>query len=309
MSAQARTRRSWLFVPAHKPDWYAKAIASGADAIIFDLEDSVPEAHKAVARASLRDFLSRAEPTSGPDFFVRINGPDGEDGDLDLAAVSGPSLRGVVLPKVVSAREVARVGGLLDFLERTKPHSSRPWEIVITFETAQAVAAAMDIVRASPRMSGVLGATADGADINRALGYTFTDEGLETLYLRSRILLAARQREDAQPICGLWQRVADLDGLARFLRDNRVLGYRGAFLIHPTHVSVANEVFGLSESERQELESLVAAYRSGVRNGQGAVMFNGRHIDLAHCVRARDRLAQFGITLQEDDASEPRKGV
>jgi citrate lyase subunit beta/citryl-CoA lyase len=285
-----------MFVPGHKRSWYEKAVTSGADAVIFDLEDAVPGKHKAEARAIVGDFLAAPLSDPHPDLFVRINGPDDERGDLDLRAVCQPGLSGVMVPKVRAATEVARVGAVLDFLERTSAElPAQPWEIVVTFETAQAVAHATTISMASPRIKAVLGATAEGADINRALGYEFTPEGLETLYLRSHLLLAARQRDDIQPVCGLWQRVRDIEGLRRFLLGNRALGYTGSMLIHPSHVPVANEVFGLTESERRELEAVIDTYRSAADRGDGAVIFEGRHIDLAHCSAAIERLERFGV--------------
>jgi citrate lyase subunit beta/citryl-CoA lyase len=284
-----------MFVPGHKRSWYEKAITSGADAVIFDLEDAVPGNHKAEARAMVSAFLAAPLSEPHPDLFVRINGPDDRTGDLDLRAVCLPGLSGVMIPKVRTATEVARIGAVLDFLERTSAElPAQPWEVVVTFETAQAVADATTISVASPRIKAVLGATAEGADINRALGYQFTTEGLETLYLRSHLLLAARQRDDIQPVCGLWQRIRDTEGLRRFLLGNRALGYTGSMVIHPSHVPVANEVFGLPQSERLELEGVINAYRSAAAQGHGAVIFEGRHIDLAHCAAAIERLERYG---------------
>jgi citrate lyase subunit beta / citryl-CoA lyase len=295
MTTAPPLRRSWMFVPGHKRNWYENAMTSGADAVIFDLEDAVVANHKAEARAAVSAFLAAPPSEPHPDLFVRINGPDDPTGDLDLQAVCQPGLSGVMLPKVRTATEVVRVGAVLDFLERTSTKQPpTPWEIVVTFETAQAVADATNISVASHRIKAVLGATAEGADINRALGYEFTPEGLETLYLRSRLLLAARQRNDVQPVCGLWQRIGDIEGLRRFLLGNRALGFSGSIVIHPSHVPVANEVFGLPESERLELERLIAAYRSAAGRGDGAVIFEGRHIDLAHCAAAIERLERFG---------------
>ncbi|MBV9921232.1 MAG: CoA ester lyase, partial [Pseudonocardia sp.] len=116
-------------------------------------------------------------------------------------------------------------------------------------------------------------------------------EGLETLYLRSRIVLAARAASLHHPIGGVWQDLADLDGLRRFAEDNRRLGYRGLALIHPSHVAVANEVFTPSPETVAHYRRMIDAFRKAEAEGHAAVDFEGQHIDLAHAKTAEGVIA------------------
>ena len=147
---------------------------------------------------------------------------------------------------------------------------------------------------ASPRVSTLLGATGPNADVGRELGFDFTPGGLESLYLRSRIIVAARAAGLHHPITGVWQDLADLDGFRRFAEDNRRLGYRGIVLIHPSHVVIANDVFTPSAETIDFYRRMIGAFRKAEAQGSAAVDFEGQHIDLAHAKTAEGviRLAE-----------------
>ena len=115
--------------------------------------------------------------------------------------------------------------------------------LIVSFETAVSMARCEEIAAASPRVSGLLGATGPNADVGRELGFEFTPEGLESLYLRSRIVLASRAAGLHHPVTGVWQDIKDSDGFRRFATDARRLGYRGMVCIHPSHVALSHEVF------------------------------------------------------------------
>jgi citrate lyase subunit beta/citryl-CoA lyase len=136
-----------------------------------------------------------------------------------------------------------------------------------------------------------MAAAAKDADVSREVGFTWTPEGQETLYLRSRVVLAARAAGLRSIVLGLWQEVRNLDGLRAFAVANHGLGYTGQVLIHPAHAPVANEEYGLSSYMRDYYEGLVAAFEQGQREGHGAVSYRGDHIDLAHANHARQALA------------------
>jgi citrate lyase subunit beta/citryl-CoA lyase len=136
-----------------------------------------------------------------------------------------------------------------------------------------------------------VGAAARNADVARSLGFQWTDEGLETLYMRSRIVTAARAAGLTNPIGGLWQDVSDLEGLRRFSAFNRRLGFGGQIVIHPSHVAPVNEIFSLSEQEVAYYRGLVAAYEGAEAEGSGTVAYDGEMIDLAHVKTARELLA------------------
>ena len=280
--------RSILFVPAHKASWVERAIDSGADAIVLDLEDAVPHAGKAEARiAAVESIRALAESGSTTAVYVRPNGLDTRLTGIDLEAVVTPGLTGLFVPKVRSPIDLVRYETLVDHFEAVSGASGL--ELIVPVETADAIIACEEIARASERLYGMVGPTAIHADIARAVGFRWTPEGTETLYHRSRVLVACRAA-GIHPVTALWELVHDLDGLRTFAEQGRQLGFTGQVVIHPSHVPVVNEVFGPDAAELEFLEGLVAAFEEAERRGDAAVTYEGQHIDQAHVDLARERL-------------------
>jgi len=286
-----RALRSVLFVPGHKADWIGKALASPADAIIIDLEDAVPEADKATARQNARDAILAYEGDTR--ILVRVNGLDTPDFGEDALAVAVPGLTAFLLPMLRTRDDVVAYDAVITAGELRNGVPRGTIEVVPSFETAESIARADDII-AGPRVGGVMAAAAKDADIARSVGFRWTAGGLETLYLRSRIVVSARAAGLEMIVLGLWQDVRDLDGLRTFARDNAGLGFTGQVLIHPSHAAVVNDEYGLSDERVAYYQRLVAAFEDGVRAGHGAVSFEGEHIDLAHANNARALLARAG---------------
>lgn len=281
--------RSLLFVPAHKPQWADKALAAGADCIVLDLEDSVPADLKASSRATVRATLAelRAKaPRVG--LFVRPNALDTRQAGADLEAVVCPELDGLFVPKVRDATDVLRWETLIDWFEAR--NGAQDLEMIVPVEMVDAITNCFDIAGGSPRVGAMIGPTSEHADIARAVGYRQSPEGTETLYLRSRILLACRQF-GLHALTGLWEDLGDLDGLRSFADYGLQLGFRGQIAIHPSHVAVINDVFTPSDEQVAYHEELVATVEKAVAEGHGAVRFRGTHVDLAHADKARDWLA------------------
>jgi citrate lyase subunit beta / citryl-CoA lyase len=290
-----RGYRSVLFVPGNKPAWAGKALRAGADAIVLDLEDSVPAAEKKAAREQVRETigtLRRASPDTG--IFVRVNGLSTRLTGADLEVTVTPGLTGIFAPKVEQASDVLRYDALLDHFELRNGFELRDGApglgYIIPVETVPAIHNCREIAAASPRVAAMVGPTAEHADIAREVGFEWTPGGLETLYLRSRVLLACREA-GIHPLTALWERVDDLDGLADFARQGRQLGFRGMIAIHPSHVPVINDVFGPSAGQIEFYQGLAAAYEAAARDGSGAVRYRGRHIDKAHYDKAIQWLA------------------
>ena len=279
-----RPYRSLLFVPGHKPDWADKAVKAGADAVVLDLEDSVPEAEKAAARRQVRDSIERLRGTGvGVGLLVRVNGLATRLTGADLEEVVVPGLDGVFAPKVEHATDVLRYDTLLDHFETRNGVAGLQY--VIPVETVPAIQDCRAIAQASPRVGAMIGPTAEHADIAREVGFEWTPEGLETLYLRSRVLLACREA-GIHPLTALWERLDDRDGLREFAVRGRQLGFRGMVAIHPSHVPVINDVFTPPASEVAFYEGLAAAYEQAALSGSGALRYRGLHIDKAHYDKA-----------------------
>jgi len=278
-----RPYRSILFVPGHKPSWVSKAVKAGADAIVLDLEDSVPSSEKSLARGLVADSVKDA----GVDVFVRPNALSTRLMGADLEAVVVEGLTGLFLPKIEKATDVLQVDALVDHFETRNGVSGL--EYILPIETVKAIQNCREIARASPRIGAMIGPTAEHADIAREVGFEWTPEGLETLYLRSRVLLACREA-GLHALTGLWEDLANLDGLAEFAKAGRRLGFRGMIAIHPSHVPVINETFTPSAEEIAFYRGLVEAYEEGARRGEGAVRYGRVHIDKAHYDKARQFL-------------------
>lgn len=280
--------RSLLFVPGHKRDWIDKALRSEADAVIIDLEDSVPEADKALARANAVEALDAHDGSKG--ILVRPNALDTVHFGADVATVTHGRLTGFLLPKLFSRDDVVRFDALVSAAEIQNNVDRGTVELIPSLETAASINK-VDQILAGPRVGGVMAAAAKDADVSREVGFRWTAAGVETLYLRSKVVVAARAAGIRSIVLGLWQEVHNLDGMRTFAQDNCGLGYTGQVLIHPSHAPIANQEYGLNDTLRDYYEGLVAAFEEGQRQGHGAVSFRGDHIDLAHANHAREALA------------------
>jgi citrate lyase subunit beta/citryl-CoA lyase len=287
-----RPLRSLLFVPGHRGAWVEKALAAGVDGLILDLEDSVPANLKAGARAEVAHSIERLrESGSTAGVYVRVNALDtGLSGD-DIEAVLVPGLHGLSLPKTYGPEDIVRFDALVTHFELKNGLESGSIELICNLETAEAYASCEQMAVASPRVVTLFAGTARDADVSRSIGFQFTAGGEETLYLRSRAVLAARAAGLEFPLVGVWQDLADPEGARRFSEQNRALGFRGQVLIHPSHVAVANEVFSPSQFEVEFYEGMIAAFEKAEADGAAAVLYEGMHIDYAHIKTAREVLA------------------
>jgi citrate lyase subunit beta/citryl-CoA lyase len=283
--------RTVLFVPAHKTSWYAKAAESGADAVCFDLEDSVPEHLKESARKEVADGvaeLARSHPAMG--LFVRTNSLGTRLTGLDLEATVVPGLTGIFAPKVNEATDVIRYDTLLDHFEARAGVTGL--EYIIPVETIQGIQNCEEIAAASPRVGAMIGPTAEHADIAKAVGYEWSPDGLESLHHRTRILLATRAA-DRHPLTALWERIRDLDGLRAFATQGRRMGFRGQVVLHPAHVPVVNEVYTPDRETIEFYRGLLATYNEAEARGDGAVMYGDIHVDKAHADKAEEWLERM----------------
>lgn len=282
--------RSMLFVPGNRPAWMEKALGYGADGLIFDLEDAVPAPDKAAARSLVRTVLDNLHGR-GPELTVRINALEtGMTGD-DLEAIVCPGLAAIVAPKIETPQDVATVQTLLTQCERRAGVPVGQVEILPTLETATGIYHAYHIAMSSPRVPTLIATAGKGGDTARSLGYVWSKEGTETLYIRSKILLEARAAGCSYPLIASWFDIADLDGLRADVRLNRRLGYSGQVLIHPSHVPIVNETFTPSAEEVAYYQGLLAAMATAERQGTAAVTYEGAMVDMAMVKTAEQMLA------------------
>jgi citrate lyase subunit beta/citryl-CoA lyase len=284
--------RSLLFVPGNRGDWVDSARASGTDAVVFDLEDAVPADQKDRARQIVRSAID-ARGDERPSLFVRVaEVGDAEALAADLDAVVAAGLTGVLLPQVVGVDDVLELDRRLG--ERERAAGLPPGSVLVDplLETPQSLVDALDIARCTPRVAYMGAGISRRGDIARRLGYRWTPEGLETLYLRSKVLLEMKAAGIANPLSGMWGDIGDLAGLRTFADRTRDLGYAGMMVLHPSHVPVVNEVFTPDAGEVALWHEIVAAMEEATLAGRGAIRLHGEIVDEAHVKTAREGLAR-----------------
>lgn len=283
--------RSQLYVPANQPTWFEKALATGADALIIDLEDSVPLDAKAAARESAAAFLRAQHDDHHIPLLVRVNDADTPLYLDDVVAMVEAGATGLVLPKLSGPDQVVAADGLLRAVELRCGRAVGSTSVVPILETPSAIRNAYRIGLCSPRVAYMGGMSARGGDIERGVGFRWSAGGEETFAFRAQALLDARAADVPHPVTGTWTDVDDLDGLRAFAVQSRNLGYEGMALIHPSHVAIANEVFSVGEDELERDRELVDAMAQAERDGSAAIRFDGHMVDIAMVTRARQRLA------------------
>lgn len=280
--------RSSLFVPGVRPAWIDKSVAAGADALILDLEDSVPAEAKAQARETVAGKIAPLA-AARQRVWVRINRSPHLFDFADMQAVVRPGLEGLVLPKPHGPDDITIAAAMVAEAEMLAGLALGQIKFYVILETARSLELAHEIAKA-PRVVALAGAPAKNADVSRSIGFQWTREGLESLYLRSRVILAARA-EGKLPIGGLWQDVHDLEGLKNFAQFNRQLGFSGEVILHPSNVAVVNQVYTPTAEEIAYFTGMVRAYEAAEAKGQAAAVYDGEHIDIAHVKTAREFLA------------------
>lgn len=296
--------RSQLYVPANRPSWLAKAIAAGADALIIDLEDSVPTDSKAGARDSVVEFLRGARDDHVP-FLVRVNDAGTPLYLDDVVAMVEAGATGLVLPKVSGPHDVVAADGLLRAVELRCGRAVGSTLIVPILETPSAIRNAYRIGLSSPRVSYMGGMSARGGDIERGVAFRWSAGGEETFTFRAQALLDARAADVPHPVTGTWTDVDDLDGLRAFAVQSRNLGYEGMAVIHPSHVAIANDAFSVGEDELERDRQLLDAMAQAERDGSAAIRFDGHMVDIAMVTRAEERLADAQHRRSPTAPAEP----
>ena len=276
-------------MPANRESMLAKAAAYGADALVFDLEDSVPLAEKPKARALAREYIGKLRDTTL--IYVRVNALQTgmlED-DLDAIAVEG--LASIRVPKAESAEDVRRVDALLTRIEKERGLRAHAIEICPSLESAKGVWFAYEIASSSPRVRSIMCGTAENGDLQGDLGYTWTADGEEKLYVRSRVLLAARAAGVEHVLDGAFSNVRDAQALRVDCEAARKLGYRGRSVIHPNQIETVNRVFRPTEEELDYYRRVVQAFDEAVARGSAAITVDGRLVDYAMAATAKRVIA------------------
>jgi citrate lyase subunit beta/citryl-CoA lyase len=282
------TMRSLLFVPGDDDKKLAKALTSGADALIVDLEDSVAEARKPAARTFAAAFVAEARRrATRPRLYIRVNALASGLTGVDLDAVIPAAPDGVVLPKCRGGADVQRLGANLAVREAEHGLIDGSTRIVaIATESARALFGFASYRGASGRLEGLAWGGEDlsvdiGAETNR-----LPDGAYAAPYALARTLtLVGAVAAEARPIDAVYTNFRDLDGLRAEALAARRDGFLAKMAIHPAQVPIINEVFSVSPEAIARARAVVAAFEAAP--GAGVVALDGEMLDLPHLKRAK----------------------
>jgi citrate lyase subunit beta/citryl-CoA lyase len=279
--------KSKLFVPASRPELFAKALASAADAIYLDLEDAVAEARKGEARAALRHLLDT--PDALPPhktIIVRVNAYGTPHFAADLAAVARRGVALINLPKPQGADEVRAAAEALAEAERANG-VSEPIGLLLNIETPAALRRAYELASAHERVRGLqLGL----ADLFEPLGIVRKEP---VAVQQAMFTLSLAAGEAGVFACdAAFADIKDEDGYRREAQLARNLGFVGKSCIHPSQIALANAVFRPTDAEIAHARRVVEAADQADAQGIGAYVVDGKMIDAPFVVRARAILAQ-----------------
>ncbi len=291
--------RTALFAPGSKERVMAKAAESGADAVIFDLEDSVPISAKAEARGLVAQAIDNtaAMPAGArPVVTVRTNAvATGLLAD-DLAAIVRPGLDAVFLPKAEHVEELQQTAALLDRQEAVAGMKQGTVEIVIMFESALGVHRCLDLIKASPRVTATCFGSARDGDLQTDLGCNWSIEGTELLYARSKVLLETRAASNVFPFDGVFSDLNDEEGLVRDSTLSARLGYVGRTVIHPKQIAPVRQAYAVPAAEVAYYERVVREFEAVEKSGAAAaITVEGKLVDYAMYQRAKRVLAYAGL--------------
>jgi citrate lyase beta subunit len=256
--------RSLLFTPGTARKLLYKSFETGADALIWDLEDAVHPSEKDSARSVIRDVLNSLDGSYEPPVYLRVNAAGSPWFEADAKLAAHRAVRGVVLPKTEEVQHVEAVRAL-----------AGEAKIIIITETARGLRN-LEWILTARHVSGVaLGAL----DLAVDLGLTLTESGFELLYARSRITTLAR----AEGIKGIYDSVfpdlEDMSGLRARAESVKAMGFTGQLAVHPSQIEVIHDAYSPSEQEIEWATRVLQAVDSAEQSGQGVFTLDGRMID------------------------------
>lgn len=274
-----RALRSFLFVPGTRTNLLPKAIATGADAIILDLEDSVPPAQKEQART-----LVSAELANSPErlTFLRINSPRLGILDEDLAALAPHSAQAVMVPKVESARDIEEIDRRLAAHELGAGLEAGVISLLVVIESSMGLRNLFDTISHTKRIRGAALATAEEGDFMCDIGGKWTATGEALTYARGKFVCEARAAKMTWLVDGAFMQLANEPALECESRLARTHGFNGKVAVHPSQVRSINQIFSPTDAEVERAQKLIDAFRDAESQGRGAIRFQGMMVDRAN---------------------------
>jgi citrate lyase subunit beta / citryl-CoA lyase len=271
--------RSFLFVPGTRTNLLPKAIATGADAIILDLEDSVPPAQKEEARTLVSAELAKSSQRLT---FLRINNPRLGSLDKDLAALAPHGAQAVMVPKVESARDIAEIDARLAAHELEAGLEVGVISLLVVIESSMGLRNLFDTISHTKRIRGAALATAEEGDFMCDIGGKWTATGEALTYARGKFVCEARAAKMTWLVDGAFMQLTNEPALECESRLARTYGFNGKVAVHPSQVRSINQIFSPTDAEVERAQRLIDAFRDAESQGRGAIRFQGMMVDRAN---------------------------
>lgn len=284
--------RSKLFVPGSRPELFAKAVASAADALSFDLEDAVARDRKVEARAALAAFLREGNKDPRKTIVVRVNAVGSEHFRADMEAVAGPHLDVINLPSVENPAEIFEAATMLDRLDGAGAERIR---LLVNVETPKGLRQAAALAGAHRRVAGL---QTGYADLFEPCGIDRADPAA-LAHIRMTVRLAAAEA-GLPAYDGAFPGVSDSVGYRAECEAARRHGFAGKSCIHPSQIAIANETFMPTPAEVERARRFLAAAAEAKNRGVGAFVVDGQMVDEPFLVRARAVAALADLHLAND---------
>ncbi|MFZ7102463.1 MAG: HpcH/HpaI aldolase/citrate lyase family protein [Peptococcaceae bacterium] len=277
-------RRTALFMPGNNASMILNAGIHGADGIILDLEDAVAPGEKDAARIMVRNALKTMKYSC--EILVRINGLSTAFWKPDLNYIVPYAPDALVIPKCEYTEEIKMLDDYITNIEKENNISVGSVKLMCLLESATGIKNGYEIASASSRVESIaLGAI----DLTYDLGTELSDDGAEMQYSRAKMLIDARAA-GVYAYDTSYPDVENIEGLIKWTKFCKALGYDGRPVISPSHVNYVNEIFTPSQEEIAYAQEVLDATEEGVRQGKGAVTLHGSMLDAPHIKRARQVL-------------------
>jgi citrate lyase subunit beta/citryl-CoA lyase len=293
--------RSLQYVPAHVEKYVSSPHIAAADAVILDLEDSVPVDRKALARAGLANAVPMVART-GADVLVRIN--DGEMAAHDIAAAVKPGVAALVIPKVRNAARLEHLDRLVSAAEAEAGMAPGSVRFVVLIETADGFLDMPAIARASPRTIAI---NLGNEDFAFDLGMEASDE---TLLMPRQQLVIVATATGLLPLglMGSATSFDDPDAYRALALKSRRFGFVGSSCIHPSQIAILNEAFSPTTEQVLEARRMVASAKEAGSDGRGAFSIDGRMIDAPVVTRAEALIFRH-LTIEARQLARSKSSV
>ncbi|MBA2266764.1 MAG: CoA ester lyase [Nitrosopumilus sp.] len=281
--------RSLIFIPGNNQRFLEKSRTINSDIICYDLEDSVPQEEKEIARESVRSAIQEISKINDINkeriLAVRINSPTSDQMATDLKKVITPGIDAIVIPKVDDDKQIAEISKIIEKKENEKNIQSGIIKIIPSIESALGVVNAYNIAKSDQRITTLVfgifdflhDMKIDNQDMETITGF---------MYARAKVPVDARAA-GIDSIDSIWQDIHDHSGLIKDLKLGKKLGYNGKCIIHPSQIEHVHSVFSPSNQDIEWAKKVVQALDSAKNSSAGAVKLEGKMIDAVHYKQAR----------------------